>query len=91
MEFIKDYEAMAKLNLTDEEREWVNARADELIAGFAELEKVNTDGVQPQVTVLGIQNVLREDKSEKMVSREKLLSNAPEQYDGCFQVPRTLE
>jgi aspartyl/glutamyl-tRNA(Asn/Gln) amidotransferase C subunit len=40
--------------------------------------------------VLNLQNVLREDAAKKLLSREELLSNAPEQYDGYFQVPGTL-
>ena len=91
MENIRNFEALAKLNLTDSEREWVNERADMLIESFDALEKVNTDGVEPLTMVLQIQNVLREDVSAKMITREKLLSNAPEQYGGFFQVPRTLE
>lgn len=93
---IENYEAMAKLKLPDNEREWINIRADMLISSFAELEKINTDDVNPMVTVLDLQNILREDITVKMLSREEILSNAPEQYapeqyDGYFQVPRTLE
>ena len=91
MENLLEYEAMAKLKLSDTEREWVCAEADNLIESFSELEKIQTEEVQPLVTVLDIQNVLREDISSKMVSREYLLENAPEQYDGYFQVPKTLE
>ena len=91
MQNIKDYEAMAKLNLSGEERAWVNARADMLTASFAALEKIDTKDTAPMVSVLDLQNVLREDISSKMISREELLSNAPEQYDGYFQAPRTLE
>lgn len=88
---IENYEAMAKLKLPDNEREWINIRADMLIGSFAELEKINTDDVNPMVTVLNLQNILREDITVKMLPREEILSNAPEQYDGYFQVPRTLE
>ena len=91
MENIKDYEAMAKLNLSDIEREWVQTRAERLIADFSHLSAINTDEVEPLIAVLDIQNVLREDISSKLVTREYLLENAPEQYDGYFQVPKTLE
>lgn len=93
---IENYEAMAKLKLPDNEREWINIRADMLISSFSELEKINTDDVNPMVTVLDLQNILRDDITVKMLPREEILSNAPEQnapeqYDGYFQVPRTLE
>ena len=91
MEHSKIYESLAKLNLTETEQKWVNDNADRLTESFFDLEKIQTEGVEPLVTVLQLQNVLREDKTHKLISREKLLSNAPEQYDGFFQVPKTLE
>ena len=91
MRDIKDYEAMVKLNLSETERGWVSDRADMLIESFKELENIDCLGVEPLVTVLDIQNVLREDISVKLVTREELLANAPEQYEGYFQAPKTLE
>ncbi|MCL2513374.1 MAG: Asp-tRNA(Asn)/Glu-tRNA(Gln) amidotransferase subunit GatC [Oscillospiraceae bacterium] len=91
MNNIKDYEAMAKLDLSDGERGRVSGRAGELIESFKKLENIDVSGVEPLVSVLDIQNVLREDVCVKTISREELLSNAPEQYDGYFQAPKTLE
>lgn len=88
---LKKYEAMAKLELSDTERQWAADRAQELLDGFSALEKINTEGAEPLVTVLEIQNVLRNDVAKKKITREELLSGAPEQYDGYFQAPKTLE
>jgi len=90
MENIKNYESMTKLDLPDTERQQISAAIDMLIDGFATLASINTEGVEPLVTVLDVQNVLREDVSMKMISREELLANAPMQSDGYFQVPKTL-
>jgi aspartyl-tRNA(Asn)/glutamyl-tRNA(Gln) amidotransferase subunit C len=91
MQNIQAYEAMNKLSLPEDERRWVSGRMDALIEAFQALERVDTTGAEPLVSVLDIQNVLREDVHVKMISRETLLENAPEQYDGYFQAPRTLE
>ena len=91
MRNIRDYEAMAKLDLPESERRWVSDCMDLLTGSFPALESVDTSGVEPLIAVLDIRNVLREDISSKMLSREELLANAPEQYDGYFQVPRTVE
>jgi aspartyl-tRNA(Asn)/glutamyl-tRNA(Gln) amidotransferase subunit C len=91
MENIKDYEAMAKLDLPEAERRWVSERADMLIDSFDKLDGVDTLGIEPLITVLDVKNVFREDLSVKMLPREELLANAPDQYEGYFQVPRTLE
>jgi aspartyl/glutamyl-tRNA(Asn/Gln) amidotransferase C subunit len=42
-------------------------------------------------TVLDVKNVFREDVSKKFDSREVLLSAAPEQYGGYFQVPKAID
>jgi len=91
MQNIREYEAMAMLDLPDAEREKLGGLAEALTAGFDTLARIDTDGVRPLITVLDLQNVLREDFCEKRFSRDEILKNAPEQYDGHFQVPGTLE
>ena len=91
MKDIKEYEAMAKLNLPETERQIISSRLVKLCDSFSVMENIDTANIEPLVTVLGIKNVLRDDVVRKNVSREELLSNAPEQYDGYFQVPRTLD
>jgi len=40
--------------------------------------------------VLDIKNVMREDVAVKHIPREDLLAGAPQEYDGYFQVPKTV-
>ena len=87
---IKEFEAMMMFKLPEDERGRLNTRLDALAVGFEELGQVDTDNVEPLVTVLDLRNILREDVSEQLLTRDELLSNAPEQYDGYFQVPGTL-
>lgn len=88
---VMEYEAMVKLNLPESEREWIAEKASMLEASFKELSEIDTDGVEPLVSVLEFESALREDVSVKLLPREEILSNSPEQYDGYFQVPRTIE
>ena len=87
---IREYEAMAMLELQNDERERLRRRFDALVGSLTALERVDTDGVEPLVTVLNLNNVMREDVAEKFLTRDAILENAPEQYDGYFQVPGTL-
>jgi aspartyl-tRNA(Asn)/glutamyl-tRNA(Gln) amidotransferase subunit C len=87
---IKKFESMAKFSLPENERAEITAKVEKMLAGFGSLAAVDTEGVNPLFTVLNITNVLREDVQNKTVSRDELLSNAPEQYDGYFQAPKTL-
>ena len=85
------YEPMAKLSLDAESRAVANDIIARLEDEFSKMEKVDAEGVEPLVTVLDLRNVLREDVSAQIVSRDTLLENAPEEYDGYFQVPKTIE
>lgn len=90
MEKIRKYEAMAKLDLPDAERDDISGIADKLIKSFDALREIDAAQVQPMYTVLDVHNVLREDIHVKMLSREELMANAPMQSDGFFQVPKTI-
>ncbi|HZJ57520.1 MAG TPA: Asp-tRNA(Asn)/Glu-tRNA(Gln) amidotransferase subunit GatC [Clostridia bacterium] len=88
---IEDYETMTKISLTKEERGIVSGHMNMLLDSFKELGDIDVSGVEPLVSVLDITNDMRDDVAIKTLSREELLSNAPEQYDGYFQVPRTVD
>ena len=85
------YETVAMLSLSGDEREQLAKRAGALAESFETIGKINADGVTPLISVLNLHNVLREDTAEKLLTRDEIMSNAPEQYDGYFQVPGTLE
>lgn len=87
---IRRYEGMAKIALTEDERSRILDSVEQLMKSFDELEKIDAD-VEPLITVLDVKNVFREDVVKRVLSRDELLDNAPEQYDGYIQVPKTLE
>ena len=87
---IKAYEVMAMLDLEADESDRLSKRIGELTESFESLAQIETDDIEPLVSVLDLRNIMREDASSKLVTRDTLLSNAPEQYDGYFQVPGTL-
>ena len=90
MQKFKDYEAMNKLELAEDERSRIADCADMLVESFKLLKGIDTSGVEPLVTVLGIQNVLRGDVCIKKIPREELLASAPDRSGGYFRVPKTL-
>lgn len=55
------------------------------------LQQVDTENVTPTAHVLPIQNVFREDVVKPSLNRDLALSNAPEQEDGYFRVPKIVE
>ena len=87
---ISRYETMTMLNLPDGERERLGKRINSLMSGFEILKQVDTDGIEPLITTLDLNNIMREDIAEKFLTRDDILMNAPEQYDGYFKVPGTI-
>ena len=79
------------LDLSESERAGLKERFDEVADGFSAIDAFDTSGVEPLVSVLDLNNVMREDISAKFMPREELLKNAPEQHDGYFQVPATID
>lgn len=91
MENIREFERMAKLALPENEQQNLSLRAGMLINSFRALEETDTAGLKPLISVLQLQNVLRQDVRVKAFTREEMLKNAPESFEGYFQAPRTLD
>jgi len=87
---ISEYEAVVMLDLPGDEREALTRRVNDLECGYAALEAIDTGKTQPLVSVLNSHNILRDDKALKLFSRDEILANAPESFDGFFQVPGTI-
>ncbi|MCH5249952.1 MAG: Asp-tRNA(Asn)/Glu-tRNA(Gln) amidotransferase subunit GatC [Lachnospiraceae bacterium] len=90
-ETIEYVSILAKLELSDEEKEQAKKDMGRMLDYIDKLGELDTDGVEPMSHVFPIQNVFREDVVSNYDTREELLSNAPEQKDGMFMVPRTFE
>ncbi|MNC43099.1 Aspartyl/glutamyl-tRNA(Asn/Gln) amidotransferase subunit C [compost metagenome] len=91
---VKDVEYVAKLarlNLSDEEREKFTAQLGAILQYADKLNELNTDDIEPTTHVLPLTNVMREDVVKESLSQEKVFRNAPEEEDGQFKVPAVLE
>ncbi len=81
---------LAKLELSGEERERAKKDMGRMLDYIDKLGELDTEGVEPMTHVFPVQNVFREDIVTNSDTREQLLSNAPEQKDGMFVVPKTV-
>ncbi|MCI9372772.1 MAG: Asp-tRNA(Asn)/Glu-tRNA(Gln) amidotransferase subunit GatC [Lachnospiraceae bacterium] len=81
---------LAKLELSGEERERAKKDMGRMLDYIDKLSELDTEGVEPMTHVFPVQNVFREDIVTNSDTREQLLSNAPEQKDGMFVVPKTV-
>lgn len=90
-EVIEHVAGLARLNLTEQEKERLTAEMAEVISYVDKLNELDTTDVKPMEHVIPIKNVLREDKVAKSLDRDKILANAPSHEDGCFKVPKVVE
>lgn len=82
---------LAKLELSDEEREQAKKDIGRMLDYVDKLNKLDTSGVEPLSHVFPVSNVFREDVVTNGDDREQILANAPAKKDGSFKVPRTVE
>ncbi len=90
-EMIEYVGILAKLELDDEEKEQAKKDMGEMLDYIDKLNELDTEGVEPMSHIFPVQNVFRED----MVTNgddgsAETLSNAPEQKNGGFKVPKTI-
>ena len=82
---------LAKLELSDTEKEDAKADMEKMLDYIDTLNELDTSGIEPMSHVFPVNNVFREDVVENGNDRDRILENAPEERDGCFVVPKTFE
>lgn len=82
---------LAKLELSVEEKEQAKADMGRMLDYIDKLGELDTTDVEPMSHAFPVENVFREDVVTNGDERERLLSNAPQEKDGMFVVPRTFE
>lgn len=81
---------LAKLELSDEEKEHAKKDMGEMLDYIDKLNELDTTGVEPMSHVFPVNNVFREDVVINGDGSVATLSNAPEKKDGGFKVPKTI-
>ena len=81
---------LAKLELSDEEKEAAKKDMGEMLDYIDQLNALDTTGVEPLVNVFPNHNVFREDVVVNGDGHEDTLENAPERNGDSFVVPKTI-
>ena len=82
---------LARLHLTDEELDRMQAQLSKIIDAIDTLQQVDTSHVGPTASVIQIENVMRDDEARPGMGREAALANAPLRDDPFLRVPTVLE
>lgn len=82
---------LARIEITQAEAEQTLAQMGGIFALIAEMQSVDTAGIEPMSHPLGGGQRLRDDAVSESGAREAALRNAPASEDGLFLVPRVIE
>ena len=82
---------LAKLEISREEKEEAKKDMGRMLDYIDKLNELDTSNVEPMSHVFSMNNVFRQDVVTNGDDREDMLKNAPEQKEGAFKVPRTVE
>lgn len=83
---------LAKLDLTKGQIEKFKAQLSKVLAHVAELNEVDTEGIEPTSQTTGLINVSREDKIDaaQTLTLDAALSGTEKTKNGYFVVPAIL-
>ena len=82
---------LSNLQLADDEVENLRGDLENILGYIEQLGELDTSGEEPTYQVTALENVWRDDEVQSSsVTRERLLSLAPEQADNSVKVPKVL-
>jgi len=87
---ISRLEILAKLKLSDSEKEELAGDLSDILNMVEKLQEVNTEGVEPLVYINDEVNKLRPDQVERMVTQADALKNAPDSDGTYFKTPKVI-
>lgn len=88
VEDVEHVAKLARLRLSADEKKLYTEQLGKIIEFFAELNAIDTTGVEPMSHALSVTNVMREDEVETPPGHEILLKSAPARDDAFFRVPK---
>ncbi|PDO11502.1 MAG: asparaginyl/glutamyl-tRNA amidotransferase subunit C [Candidatus Reconcilbacillus cellulovorans] len=91
---IRDVErvaSLARIELSDTEKEKYAQQLDAILKFVDQLNRLDTNGVDPTTHVIPLANVMREDEVRPSWPLEDVFRNAPDEEDGQFKVPSVLD
>ena len=88
---VKQVASLARLKIEDSKVEATKDEFNKILNWVEQLTEVNTDDVEPLVSVNDTVLPLREDVVSDGHLKEQILKNAPEQEFGYFAVPKVVE
>jgi len=82
---------LARLRISPDELEMFTGQLNSIVDYVAQLQEVDTTGVEPLAHGIEVRNVFRDDVRGEALPREQALANAPKRNATSFLVPAVLD
>ena len=88
---VRKVSKLAKIKINEKEETKFIEELNNILGWVDELKKVDTDQIEPMLSVFNESMVMRKDEVSSDISEEYVLKNAPESKSGFFVVPKVVE
>ena len=88
---VKKVAKLARIEINEEEETTLINELNNILGWVDELKQVNTENVEPMLSVFNESMPMREDKAESNFDNTQILNNSPENNSGFFVVPKVVE
>ena len=88
---VKKVAKLARIEINEEEETTLITELNNILGWVDELKQVNTENVEPMLSVFNESMPMREDKAESNFDNTQILNNSPENNSGFFVVPKVVE
>ncbi|MFV9875370.1 MAG: Asp-tRNA(Asn)/Glu-tRNA(Gln) amidotransferase subunit GatC [Rickettsiales endosymbiont of Dermacentor nuttalli] len=91
IEEVKKVAKLSRVGCNEYELELLKEDLSKILDMVETLKEVQTDNVEPLVSVSRLKLLMREDTAHNSNTLEDILSNAPAKEFNCFVVPKVIE
>lgn len=88
---VKHVAKLANLPLSEVEVEKYGEQLSKILDYIDQLDRADTQGIEPTFNVTGLKNAMREDVPSPSLTQEEALQNAPKRKDGFFVTKGVFE
>ena len=90
---IEQVALLARLDLSDDEIEEYGGQLNQILEHIEALKKIDVEGIEPTAHAAPVYNIYREDEeqTERFLTQEEALSNAPATAHDQVKMPKVVE
>ena len=90
-ETVRKIAFLSRLKVEDDKLDATKDEFNKILNWVEQLKEVNTDGVEPLISVNDSNLILRQDEVTEGNQADEILKNAPQAEYGYFVVPKVVE